>query len=178
MKKRTRRDDARRIDAALEALRRHLHAAAADPEIAAVPALAERIKRFTPLLVPERPEADELGRAVQSIIIARAYLCELANDPRLTEADRARAQELEIIFAGVRFDDEASERTMRDLPWTSKGSARRAADSRWRNKPTRAAEVSALDAVAKGSTKNAAARDVAERFGVNYETIRKRLQGK
>jgi hypothetical protein len=166
------------LDRAVAALKRHLEAAIAAQEISAVPLLVERIKRFTPLLVPERPEADELGRAVQSLSIARAYLCELANDPRLTEADRARAQELEVIFAGVRVDDDASERTMRDLPWTAKGSARRAADSRWRNNPTRDALVSALDAVAKGSTKSAAARAAAERFGVSYETIRKALQGK
>jgi hypothetical protein len=42
------------IDRAIAALMQHLEAAITDPEIAGVPLLAERIKRFTPLLVPER----------------------------------------------------------------------------------------------------------------------------
>jgi hypothetical protein len=166
------------IDHAVAALKRHLEAATTDPEIAAVPLLVERIERFAPLLVPERPEADELGRVVQSLIIARAYLCELANDPRLTEADRARAQELEVVFAGVRVDDDASERTMRDIPWTKQGQARKAAKARGAGSPTRKAVEWALAALERGEHehKSSAALAAALLFGANVDSVLRALR--
>jgi hypothetical protein len=168
------------IDRAIAALKRHLEAAIADPEISAVPALAERIRRFEPLLVPERgtDSNDGVMAAVESLVTLERYFREALSDPRISEIDRQKLRDALVVVFGFDVDDDASERTLRDLPWTAKGSARRAADSRWRNNPTRDALDSALDAVAKGSTKSAAARAAAERFGVPYETIRKRLQGK
>jgi hypothetical protein len=168
------------IDRAIAALKRHIEAAITDPEIAAVPLLVERIKRFAPLLVPERgaDSNDGVMTAVESLAALQGHCHEALTDPRISEIDRQRLRDALLLVFGSDVDDDGELRTPADLPWTKQGQARKAAKSRWAGNRTREAVTWARAAIERREypSKNAAALAAASLFDVSADSIRKALK--
>jgi hypothetical protein len=170
------------IDRAIAALKRHIEAATTDPEIAAIPPLVERIKRFAPLLVPERETSTgngaALAAAVESLVTLGRYCNEATADPRVLEIDRQRLRDALLLVFGSDVDDDGELRTPADLPWTKQGQARKAAKSRWAGNRTREAVTWARAAIERREypSKNAAALAAASLFDVSADSIRKALK--
>jgi UDP-N-acetylmuramyl tripeptide synthase len=169
------------IDRAIAALKRHIEAATTDPEIAAVPLLVERIKRFALLLVPERGadnDSTALAAAVESLVTLHGYCNEATADPRVLEIHRRMLRDALVVVFGSTIGDDGQERTLADLPWTKQGQAKKAAESRWAGNHTREAVAWARDAIKSGEfpSRNAAAAAAALKFGAPYESIRKALK--
>jgi hypothetical protein len=102
-----------KIDRAIAALKRYIEAAITDPEIAAIPLLVERIKRFAPLLVPERgaDSNDGVMAAVESLAALQGHCNEALADPRISEIDRQRLRDVLLLVFGFDIDDDGRERT-------------------------------------------------------------------
>jgi hypothetical protein len=168
------------IDRAIAALKRYIEAAITDPEIAAIPLLVERIKRFAPLLVPERGanSNDGVMAAVESLTALRRYSDEALTDPRILEIHRQKLRDALVVVFGFDVDDDGKERTPADLPWTKAGQAKKAAKSRWDGNRTSEAAAWACAAFERGEypSKNAAAAAAASEFGVSYDSVRKALK--
>ena len=168
------------IDRAIAALKRYLQAAITDPEIAAIPLLVERIKRFTPLLVPERgnDSIDGVMAAAESLIALERYCNEATADPRVSEIDRQRLRDALLLVFGFGVDDDGELRTPADLPWTKQGQAKEAAKSRWANNRTSEAVTWARAALERREypSKNAAALAAASLFEVSADSVRKALK--
>jgi hypothetical protein len=168
------------IDRAIAALKRYIEAAITDPEIAAIPLLVERIKRFAPLLVPERgvDSTDGVMAAVESLTALQGYCDEALTDPRILEIHRQRLRDALVVVFGYEIGDDGQERTPADLPWTKAGQAKKAAKSRWDGNRTSEAAAWALDAFERGEypSKNAVAAAAASKFGVSFDSVRKALK--
>jgi hypothetical protein len=173
------------IDRAIAALKRHIEAAITDPEIAAVPLLVERIKRFAPLLVPEREIEISTGKngaalsaAVESLVTLERYCNEATADPRVSEIARQRLRDALLLVFGSDVDDDGELRTPADLPWTKQGQARKAAESRWASNRTSEAVTWARAAIERREypSKNAAALAAASLFEVSADSVRKALK--
>jgi hypothetical protein len=168
------------IDRANAALKRYIEAAITDPEIAAIPLLVERIKRFAPLLVPERgADSDDGVMAVaESLAALQGYCDEALTDPRILEIDRQKLRDALVVVLGFGIDDDGKERTPADLPWTKQGQARRAAKARGAGSPTSKAVAWALDALERGEypSKNTAAAAAALLFGANVDSVLRALR--
>lgn len=167
------------IDRAVAALKRYIEAAITDPEIAAIPLLVERIKRFAPLLVPERETStDGVMAAVESLAALQGYCNEALTDPRILEIHRQRLRDALVVVFGFEIGDDGQERTPADLPWTRHGQARKAAESRWASNRTSEAVTWARAAFECGEfpSKNAAALAAASLFEVSADSIRKALK--
>jgi hypothetical protein len=169
------------IDHAIAALKRYIEAAITDPEIAAIPLLVDRIKRFAPLLVPERgaDSNDGVMAAVESLTALQRYCDEALTDPRILEIHRQKLRDALVLVFGFAVDDDGRERTPADLPWTKQGQAKKAAKSRWAGNHTSEAVAWARDALGRGeyqNNKSAAARAAASRFDVLAEAVRDALK--
>jgi hypothetical protein len=167
------------IDRAIAALKRYIEAAITDPEIAAIPFLVERIKRFAPLLVPEQETStDGVMAAVESLAALHGYCNEALTDPRILEIHRQKLRDALLLVFGFDVDEDGRERTPADLPWTKQGQAKKAAKSRWASNRTSEAAAWARAAFESREypSKNAAAAAAASEFGVPFETIRDALK--
>jgi hypothetical protein len=170
------------IDHAIAALKRYIEAAITDPEIAAIPLLVDRIKRFAPLLVPERETSTgngaALAAAVESSITLQRYCDEALTDPRILEIHRQRLRDALVVVFGYEIGDDGQERTPADLPWTKQGQAKEAAKSRWASNRTSEAVTWARAAIERREypSKNAAALAAASLFEVSADSVRKALK--
>lgn len=167
------------IDRAIAALKRYIEAAITDPEIAAIPLLVERIKRFAPLLVPERETStDGVMAAVESLAALQGYCNEALTDPRILEIHRQKLRDALLLVFGFDVDEDGRERTPADLPWTTQGQAQKAAKSRWAGNRTSEAAAWARAAFERREfpSRNAAAAAAASEFGVSFDSVRKALK--